>query len=201
MTATVVSESSKPMIEINSPIVDVSVRPLTVNCESESSNVMTVRGKPSYPLDSKVYRIKPPVLDYAIYITLTCREIDGIFVPYQIFINSKHNESVQSLTGLTRLITRALSLGASIDDIKDDLNVTSESPYWYEQRNYPSVISHIGQILEDYANSLNDSGVAGNGSSNHTLPKYVKCPSCSLITAIVQEGCLSCTSCDYSRCS
>ena len=106
------------------------------------------------------YKIKPPVVDHAIYIT-----INDIFVydqngelyrrPYEVFLNSKNVEHFAHEIAITRLISAVFRKGGDCSFIIDELKSVYDPQGGYhipksKGQFAPSIIAHIGVIIENH---------------------------------------------------
>ena len=55
------------------------------------------------------YKIKPPIIEDAVYITIVDDEINGQKRPSAMFVNSKNMQSFQWISILMRLISRSFT--------------------------------------------------------------------------------------------
>lgn len=111
-------------------------------------------------LQGKTYKIKPPVIDAAIYITINDAEIDGQVRPVEIFINSKHLPSISLITIISRLLSAAFRReGPFPVNVVEELKQTFDAEGGYiipktklERAN--SIVAHIGIVLEKHCKAL-----------------------------------------------
>lgn len=111
-------------------------------------------------LKSTTYKIKPPTIDEAVYITISDSEIDGEIRPVEVFINSKHMESFQWVTCVTRLLSGALrNKGAFPVWVIDAIIDTYDPKGGYmipkgKGKRANGVVSHIGMVFKEHCQSL-----------------------------------------------
>lgn len=112
-------------------------------------------------LESKTYKIRPPVIDCAIYITIS-DEIaeDGSRRPREVFINSKNVQSFQWVSLVTRLLSAQLRQDGPFPSfvIEEMLN-TFDTDGGYiipgaKGRRANSIVAHIGMVFEDHCKAL-----------------------------------------------
>jgi len=111
-------------------------------------------------LQSTTYKIKPPIIDEAIYITISDMDVNDTIRPVEVFINSKHMESYQWITCVTRLLSAALRNEGDfpawvIEELVDthDLSGGYIIPKSQGKR-ANGVVSHIGLVFEEHCRSL-----------------------------------------------
>lgn len=107
-------------------------------------------------LEGRTYKIKPPTIEEAVYITINIH--DGR--PVEVFINSKHMESFQWVNTLTRFLAAVLQNPCeefpafAIQELKNSYDPRGgyfipRSSVWVN-----GVVSHIGHIVEAYCIEL-----------------------------------------------
>ena len=153
------------------------------------------------------YKLRWPESDHAIYITVNDVMEDGLRRPFEIFINSKNMEHYAWTVALTRMISAVFRRGGDVSFVVDELKAVFDprGGQWMGGRYVPSLLAAIGGIIERHmidtgfldparAGMLLN-GQAGRGRSG------VSCPRCASGALTFQEGCATCLSCGYSKCS
>lgn len=119
-----------------------------------------------YELSSKTYKIKPPVIKDAIYITLVDAIVGGVEKPVEIFINCKNMQSFQWVSIMTRLLAFEFSQPEKFDVLKERMRkVIQELKDTYDTgggyfipnsggKKANSIVAHIGTVLEDHCRRL-----------------------------------------------
>jgi len=105
-------------------------------------------------LTGSTYKIKPNG-GHALYITINNDENGQ---PYEIFLNSKDMEQFQWIIGLMITISTVMKVPNSLPDLIEKLKGvhTPTGGYWgklldgKKSINFPSVVAHIGFILEEH---------------------------------------------------
>ena len=116
---------------------------------------MTDEERP-YLLQSDTYKITPPDMDdLSIYITIANLEDK----PREIFINSKHMNSFQWISYMTRSISARLQRGEDTKQIIKELKDTYDTGGGYiipksRGKKANSVVGHIGIVLEEHCKVL-----------------------------------------------
>ncbi|MGE3872610.1 MAG: adenosylcobalamin-dependent ribonucleoside-diphosphate reductase [Parvibaculaceae bacterium] len=152
------------------------------------------------------YKLKWPDSDHAIYITINDILQDGRRRPFEIFINSKNMEHFAWTVALTRMISAVFRRGGDVSFVVEELKAVFDprGGQWMEGRYVPSLLAAIGGVIERHmvdtgflkadakpalALAVNDEKRAG------------QCPRCGEAALVFQEGCSTCLSCGYSKCS
>jgi len=107
-------------------------------------------------LVGSTYKVKTPVSDHAMYIT-----INDILLnegtefearrPFEIFINSKNLDHYQWVVGLTRVISAVFRKGGDVAFLVDELKAVFDprGGYWKPGGKFmPSLIAEIGEVIE-----------------------------------------------------
>jgi cytochrome c553 len=113
--------------------------------------------RPEFLLGS-TYKIKTPVADHALYIT-----INDIILnedtehekrhPYEIFINSKSMEHFQWVTALTRVISACFRKGGDVSFLVDELcSVYAPDGGYFKKGGVfmPSMVADIGDVIRKH---------------------------------------------------
>ncbi len=171
-------------------------------------------------LPGKTYKIKWPEHDHAFYITLNDVVQDGRRRPFEIFINSKNMEHYAWTVALTRMISAVFRRGGDVSFVVEELKAVFDprGGQWMHGRYVPSLLAAIGEVIEVHLidiGFITDDSFVGNVDQEEELPIAVgdittdnapvpgmrSCPKCSAPTLIRQEGCDTCITCGYSKCS
>jgi hypothetical protein len=163
--------------KIEKPIVDFRVarsgeEPLPVeaaNPESNDSSFEEMHEKVDRPeyLPGVTYKIKTPLSDHALYIT-----INDILLnpgtefeqrrPFEIFINSKNMDHFQWVVALTRVISAVFRKGGDCTFMVEELKAVFDPKGGYFKRGgkfMPSLVAEIGEAIEQH---LTDIGLLQN---------------------------------------
>ncbi len=117
--------------------------------------------RPEFLLGS-TYKIKPPVSEHALYITIndillnedTDHEVRR---PYEVFINSKSMEHYQWVIGLTRVISAVFRKGGDITFLVEELSSVYDPNGGYYKKGgvfMPSLVAEIGAVIEKHMKSI-----------------------------------------------
>ena len=156
-------------------------------------------------LPGMTYKLKWPETDHAIYITINDIVEAGARRPFEIFINSKNMEHYAWTVALTRMISAVFRRGGDVAFVVDELKAVFDprGGQWLGGRYVPSLLAAIGGVIERH---MVDTGfldpaqpfqLRDEPEGHHS----VVCPRCGSGTLLFQEGCATCLSCGYSKCS
>ncbi|ONF43955.1 NrdJb [Marinobacter lutaoensis] len=108
------------------------------------------------------YKIKPPVAEHAMYIT-----INDILLnegtdhesrqPYEIFINSKSMEHFQWVIALTRVISAVFRKGGDVTFLVEELRSVYDPNGGYFKKGgvfMPSLVAEIGAVIEKHLKAI-----------------------------------------------
>jgi len=210
--AVLVAEPEANAVEPPLPLEDPMPRPAD---EFDTGGVVYMTRPLDRPdsIPGKTYKIKWPENDHAFYITLNDLVQDGRRRPFEIFINSKNMEHYAWTVALTRMISAVFRRGGDVSFVVEELKAVFDprGGQWVKGRYIPSILAAIGEVIEQHMIEIGfiidvDSPmqeqeqkmVVGEGAP---VPGMRFCPKCSAPTLIKQEGCDTCMSCGYSKCS
>jgi ribonucleoside-diphosphate reductase alpha chain len=177
-------------------------------------------------LPGRTYKIKWADAEHAFYITLNDIVQDGRRRPFEIFINSKNVEHFQWTVALTRMISAVFRRGGDVSFVVEELKAVFDprGGQWMGGRYVPSLLAAIGEVIERHlidigfihsepreaqtpmrlvqaAGAAEAAAERGDGAGSTRLLGARTCPKCASPTLIRLEGCDTCTSCGYSKCS
>ena len=158
------------------------------------------------------YKLKWPESDHAIYVTLNDIVQDGRRRPFEIFINSKNLEHYAWTVALTRMISAVFRRGGDVSFVVEELKAVFDprGGQWLDGRYVPSLLAAIGGIIEKHLIDigfmqpeerlapLDDEGIDASATR---IDKARYCPKCLQPALVFQEGCHTCRSCGFSKCS
>jgi ribonucleoside-diphosphate reductase alpha chain len=162
------------------------------------------------------YKLKWGDSDHAIYITINDIIEDGRRRPFEIFINSKNMEHYAWTVALTRMISAVFRRGGDVSFVVEELKAVFDprGGHWMEGRYVPSLLAAIGGVIEKHMLATGflkrNAGIAG-GTGGYVKARRMavgdagapggQCPKCAEAALVYQEGCATCLSCGYSKCS
>lgn len=109
-----------------------------------------------YELHGTTYKVKTPVSDHAMYITINDVILNEgteheVRRPFEIFINSKNLDHFQWIVALTRIISAVFRKGGDVTFLVEELKAVFDprGGYWKTGGKYmPSLIAEIGEVIE-----------------------------------------------------
>lgn len=115
-----------------------------------------------YELKGTTYKVKTPVSDHAMYITINDIVLNEgteseVRRPFEIFINSKNLDHFQWIVALTRIISAVFRKGGDVAFLVEELKAVFDprGGYWKTGGKYmPSLIAEIGEVIERHLTSI-----------------------------------------------
>lgn len=177
------------------------------------------------------YKIKTPLSDHALYITINDIVLNPdteheIRRPFEIFINSKNLEHFQWVVALTRVISAVFRKGGDVTFLVEELKAVFDPQGGYFKsggRFMPSLVAEIGDAIEAHMKSigliqpqpLSETQVQvlsekrreyeNKHNLEHDADSYpvtaTLCLKCHTKAIIFLDGCKTCLSCGDSKCS
>ena len=152
------------------------------------------------------YKLKWPDSDHAIYITINDIMEGGRRRPFEIFINSKNMEHYAWTVALTRMISAVFRRGGDVSFVVEELKAVFDprGGQWMGERSVPSLLAAIGGVIERH---MIETGFLEQGAGQRFAvaerdgERRVSCPRCGGQSLMFQEGCATCLSCGFSKCS
>jgi hypothetical protein len=105
------------------------------------------------------YKLKPPIIDEAIYLTINSAEVCGQLRPVELFINSKNMESFQWISLITRLVSAHMRTAEEFPHFVIDEMLETYDPhggYFVPGTAFKanSIVAHIGHLLLEHCKKL-----------------------------------------------
>ena len=175
-------------------------------------------------LSGRTYKIKPPTLDHAMYVTINDIILNEgteyeIRRPFEIFINSKNMAQAEWITALTRLMSAVFRKGGNVAFIVEELKSIFAPQGGYLKpggKFMPSVVAELGTVVERH---LVDIGLIEADRLDEHQRRYLGekveqlaenelsfseqaaiCTKCFDKAVIVLDGCETCLTCGNSKC-
>jgi hypothetical protein len=109
-------------------------------------------------LVGSTYKIKTPVCDHAMYVTINDIVLNQgtpheLRRPFEIFINSKNLDHYQWIVALTRIISAVFRKGGDITFLVEELKAVFDprGGYWKPGGLFmPSIIAELGHVVEHH---------------------------------------------------
>lgn len=175
-------------------------------------------------LEGRTYKIKPPTLDHALYLTINDIVLNEgtehqTRQPFEIFVNSKEMESYQWIVAMTRLVSAIFRKGGDalfmIDELKSVFDPNGGYFSSKRQGRVQSLVAEIGMTIEDHFKWLGliqkpvlDASIAAHieevkaeyVAAGGSLANATICNKCSEQAVILMDNCPTCTACGNSHC-
>jgi hypothetical protein len=134
------------------------------SAESSDQKVIRMHERLERPevLIGSTYKVKTPVSDHAMYVT-----INDIILnegteheqrrPFEIFINSKNLDHYQWIVALTRIMSAVFRKGGDVTFLVDELKAVFDprGGYWQPGGKFmPSIIAELGHIVEKHLTDI-----------------------------------------------
>jgi len=113
-------------------------------------------------LVGSTYKIKTPISDHAMYVTINDIVLnEGTEYeqrrPFEIFINSKNLDHFQWIVALTRIISAVFRKGGDVTFLVDELKAVFDprGGYWQPGGKFmPSIIAELGYVIEKHLQAI-----------------------------------------------
>lgn len=216
------------MTKINKKITSVNV----VDQKSIKPDIQVMHESVVRPdvLLGATYKIKTPLSDHALYITINNVILNQgteheVCHPFEIFINSKAMDHFQWIVALTRILSAVFRKGGDATFLIDEMRSVFDPKGGYFKkggRYMPSLVAEIGDVIETHLKSIglvqsNDTdshqqafiqeqrikyGVdQAKQESNEFPQEAMLCAKCQTKAVMMMDGCLTCLNCGDSKCS
>ncbi|WP_284263904.1 adenosylcobalamin-dependent ribonucleoside-diphosphate reductase [Roseicyclus amphidinii] len=162
-------------------------------------------------LEGHTYKVKWPDSEHALYITINDIVLAGHRRPFEVFINSKNMEHFAWTVALTRMISAVFRRGGDVSFVVEELKAVFDprGGAWMNGKYVPSILAAIGGVIERHMIAIGFLEGEGMGLKSDPQEQVVNlghkpgpaCPNCGQFDMRMAEGCLTCNSCGYSKCS
>ncbi|GAB4266557.1 MAG: adenosylcobalamin-dependent ribonucleoside-diphosphate reductase [Pararhodobacter sp.] len=159
-------------------------------------------------LEGQTYKLKWPVSEHAIYITINDIIVGGRRRPFEVFINSKNMEHYAWTVALTRMISAVFRRGGDVSFVVEELKAVFDprGGAWMGGKYIPSILAAIGGVIEEHLVAIGF--IEGEGLGLKSDPRAAAvaggrpaaCPSCGAYEMVMIEGCMTCRACGHSKC-
>ena len=139
----------------------------------KEANVVWMHEKVERPevLIGSTYKIKTPVSDHAMYVTINDIVLNEGTQheqrrPFEIFINSKNLDHFQWIVALTRIISAVFRKGGDVTFLVEEMKAVFDprGGYWQTGGKFmPSIIAELGYVVEKHLQMIGLLEVAGDG--------------------------------------
>ena len=172
-------------------------------------------------LSGSTYKIKTPIYEHALYVTINDIVLNEGTEheqrrPFEIFINSKNMEQFQWIVALTLIISAVFRKGGEFTFLVEELRSVFDPRGGYYKpggQRIPSLVAEIGDTIETHLKNIH--GLQRPESdeqqqlhaknkdlmADETLMANASyCSKCGTYKVIYMEGCDTCLNCGHSRC-
>jgi hypothetical protein len=143
---------------------DEDKKPGPAEAEGRGDNVIRMHEKLERPemLIGSTYKVKTPVSDHAMYVTINDIVLNEGTPheqrrPFEIFINSKNLDHYQWIVALTRIMSAVFRKGGDVTFLVDELKAVFDprGGYWQPGGKFmPSIIAELGHIVERHLTEI-----------------------------------------------
>ncbi len=184
----------------------------TVPVQAPSGEVVYIAEPLSRPaaLEGQTYKLKWPMSEHAIYITVNDAIHGGRRQPFEVFINSKNMEHFAWTVALTRMISAVFRRGGDVSFVVEELKAVFDprGGAWVQGKYVPSILAAIGGVIERHMISIGFIEGEGMGLKSDPQAEVVNlgntpgpaCPNCGQLGMQMIEGCMTCPNCGHSKC-
>ena len=161
-------------------------------------------------LEGMTYKLKWPMSEHALYITINDVIIGGRRQPFEVFINSKNMEHFAWTVALTRMISAVFRRGGDVSFVVEELKAVFDprGGAWMNGKYVPSILAAIGGVIERHLISIGFIDGEGMGLKTDPRAQVVNlnetpgpaCPNCGQFGMQMIEGCMTCPNCGHSKC-
>jgi len=153
-------------------------------------------------LEGSTYKLKWPMSEHAIYITINDVIAGGRRRPFEVFINSKNMEHFAWTVALTRMVSAVFRRGGDVSFVVEELKAVFDprGGAWMAGRYVPSILAAIGDVIEEHLVHIGFIEGAGQGLKSDPKAGVRACPSCGAYDLVMIEGCMTCRACGHSKC-
>lgn len=150
------------VIKIEKNIVDYSIKKKPDAATAPTKELMHEEIARPDELKGYTYKIKTPLSDHAMYVT-----INNIVLnigteheqeyPFEVFINSKNMEQFQWILALTRVISAVFRKGGDATFLVEELKQVFDPQGGYFKKGgrfMPSLVAEIGEVLETHMRKM-----------------------------------------------
>ncbi|HEY0335357.1 MAG TPA: NrdJb [Stenotrophomonas sp.] len=146
------------------PVPATSVDRATVQAEAPTDNIIQMHERIERPevLIGSTYKIKSPLVEHAIYVTINDIVLNAGTQheqrrPFEIFINSKSMEHFQWIVALTRIMSAVFRKGGDVTFLVDEMKAVFDPKGGYFKAGgvyMPSLVAELGMIVEEHLKSI-----------------------------------------------
>lgn len=219
---------------IDKKVIDKKITGFSIKrpVEPEPPSIEKMHEKFERPeaLEGSTYKIKTPLSDHALYITINDVVLNPgtdheVRRPFEIFINSKNLEHFQWVVALTRVISAVFRKGGDVTFLVEELKAVFDPQGGYFKsggRFMPSLVAEIGDAIETHLKHIGliqeeplsemqrevlrekqqqyEQRHQVQSDAGEFPPSAELCLKCHTKAVIVMDGCKTCLNCGASKC-
>lgn len=150
--------------EAAAPVPVASIERATAEAEAPADNIIQMHERIERPevLIGSTYKIKSPLVEHAIYVTINDIVLNAGTEheqrrPFEIFINSKSMEHFQWIVALTRIMSAVFRKGGDVTFLVDEMKAVFDPKGGYFKAGgvyMPSLVAELGSIVEEHLKSI-----------------------------------------------
>ena len=136
----------------------------TVEAALPTADVIQMHERIERPevLIGSTYKIKSPLVEHAMYVTLNDIVLNAgteheLRRPFEIFVNSKSMEHFQWIVALTRIMSAVFRKGGDVTFLVEEMKAVFDPRGGYFKAGgvyMPSLVAELGAIVEDHMKSI-----------------------------------------------
>jgi hypothetical protein len=145
------------------PVPAASIDRATAEAETPVDNIIHMHERIERPdvLIGSTYKIKSPLVEHAMYVTLNDIVLNAgteheLRRPFEIFVNSKSMEHFQWIVALTRIMSAVFRKGGDVTFLVDEMKAVFDPKGGYFKAGgvyMPSLVAEIGAVVEEHLKS------------------------------------------------
>ena len=146
------------------PVPAASIGRATAEAETPVDNIIHMHERIERPdvLIGSTYKIKSPLVEHAMYVTLNDIVLNAgteheLRRPFEIFVNSKSMEHFQWIVALTRIMSAVFRKGGDVTFLVDEMKAVFDPKGGYFKAGgvyMPSLVAELGYIVEEHMKSI-----------------------------------------------
>jgi len=143
---------------------DASASTASASAPPKSAEIIQMHERVERPemLVGSTYKIKTPLSDHALYVTINDIVLNQGTVheqrrPFEVFINSKNMEHFQWIVALTRIISAVFRKGGDVTFLVEELRSVFDPKGGYFKKGgkyMPSLVAELGDAIESHLRSI-----------------------------------------------
>ena len=146
------------------PVGDASAQPARAGTPLKSAEIIQMHERLKRPemLVGSTYKIKTPLSDHALYVTINDIVLNQGTEheqrrPFEVFINSKNMEHFQWIVALTRIISAVFRKGGDVTFLVEELRSVFDPRGGYFKKGgkyMPSLVAELGDAIDSHLRSI-----------------------------------------------